>query len=77
MSALQILRFEIDSVLKILNKRITESMNEILSNGGDCRTALATPGWLKTESQGVDVRTPESLSPGVDMRTPENLRPQV
>ena len=47
-SALQLLRFGIDSVLKILNERITDSINQLMSNGGDCRTALATPGVLNT-----------------------------
>ena len=41
-SAPQFLRFGIDSVLKILNERITESV----SNKGDCRTAPVTPGLL-------------------------------
>ena len=42
----QLLRFGIDSVLKILNERITELINELMSDKGDCRTAPATPGLL-------------------------------
>ena len=34
-SAPQLLQFWIDSVLKILNKRINQWMNELVSNGGD------------------------------------------
>ena len=45
-SAPQLLKFGIDSVLKILNERITHSMNQLIRNGGDCRTAPATPGLL-------------------------------
>ena len=41
-SAPQLLRFGIDSVLKILNKRITQLMN----HEGVYRTAPATPGLL-------------------------------
>ena len=53
MSAPQVLRFGIDSVLKILNKRITD----LMSDRGDCRTALATPGLLKLDGVGpVDNR---------------------
>ena len=47
-SALQFFRFGIDSVLKILNKRITESMHELINDGGDCITASATLGLLST-----------------------------
>ena len=45
-SAPQLLRFGIDSVLKTLNKRITDLINELMSDKGDCRTAPATPGLL-------------------------------
>ena len=45
-SAPQLLRFGIDSVLKILNERITQSMNELMSDEGVCRTAPAPPGQL-------------------------------
>ena len=41
-SAPQLLRFGIDIVLKIMNEGMISSM----SDGGDCRTAPATPGLL-------------------------------
>ena len=43
-SAPQLLRFGIDSVLKILNERMTYSVND----EGVYRSAPATPGLLKT-----------------------------
>ena len=46
MSAPQLLRFGIDSVLKILNERITQSVNQSVNDEGVYRTALATPGLL-------------------------------
>ena len=45
-SAPQLLLFGIDSVLKILNKRITKSVNESVNDEGVYRTALAPPGLL-------------------------------
>ena len=50
MSAPQILLFEIDSVLKILNENITQWMNELMNNQGVYRTAPATPGLLNIQS---------------------------
>ena len=35
------------SFLKVWRKRLTEYINQLIGNGGDCRTALATPGLLK------------------------------
>ena len=32
--------------MKILNKRITDLINALMSDKGDCRTAPATPGML-------------------------------
>ena len=46
-SAPQLLRFGIDSVLKIMNERITYLINQSMSDGGDCRIALATLCWLR------------------------------
>ena len=50
MSAPWLLRFGIDSVVNILNKRMTQIMtdliNELMNYKGVCRTALATPGLL-------------------------------
>ena len=43
-SAPNLLRFGMDSVLEILNKRITYQMNELIINEGVYRTALATRG---------------------------------
>ena len=48
-SAPQLLRFGIDSVLKILNERMTDSINESMSDGGVGRTAPATPVLLMTK----------------------------
>ena len=45
-SAPQLLWFGIDSVLKILNERITQSMNELMNHESVYRTAPATPGLL-------------------------------
>ena len=47
-AAPKLLRFGIDSVLKILNERITYWMNEWINDEGVYRTALATPGLLIT-----------------------------
>ena len=33
--------------MKIRRKRISHSVNELISHGGVCRTAPATPGLLK------------------------------
>ena len=46
-SAPQLLWIRIDNVLKIQNKRITESMNEFINYKGVYRTAPATQGLLK------------------------------
>ena len=46
-SAPHLLRFGIDSVLKILSKRITYQINELMNDEGVYRTAPATPGLLK------------------------------
>ena len=43
-SAPQLLRIE--HVLNILNERIIYQMNEWMRDGGDCRTAPATPGLV-------------------------------
>ena len=43
-SAPQLLRFGMDSVLKILNERITQLVNELMNEGGVYRIAPATPG---------------------------------
>ena len=32
-------------------KTVNESVNKLISNGGDCRTAPATPGLLKSLSR--------------------------
>ena len=45
-SAPQLLWFGIDSTLNIFPQTITELMNELINDGGDCRTAPATPGLL-------------------------------
>ena len=47
-SAPQLLWFGIDSTLNIFPQTITESVNELINDGGDCRTAPATPGLLKS-----------------------------
>ena len=47
MLAPQLLRLGIDSVLKILNVRITYRMHELINYEGVYRTAQATPGLLK------------------------------
>ena len=46
----QLLRFGIGSVLKILNKRITDSVSELISDKGVLRTAPAIPGLLKSQN---------------------------
>ena len=46
MSAPQLLGLGIESVLMILNKRITQWMNQWISDKDVCRTAPATPGLL-------------------------------
>ena len=43
-SAFKLLLFGIESVWKILNKRITNSVNELINYEIVYRTALATPG---------------------------------
>ena len=48
-SALQLFRFGIDSVWKIFELKdhsMNQLINDWMSNGGDCRTAPATPGLL-------------------------------
>ena len=45
-SAPNLLRFGIDRVLKILNQKISQLIIQLMINGGDCRTAPATPGLL-------------------------------
>ena len=45
-SAPKLLQFGIDSVLKFLNKMITNLINLLMSDQDDCRTAPATPGLL-------------------------------
>ena len=35
-------------VMKIFPQTMSQSVNELISNGGDCRTAPATPGLLNT-----------------------------
>ena len=42
------MRFGREGVLKILNKRIADLINELINHKGVCRTALATPGLLLT-----------------------------
>ena len=46
----QLLWFGIDSTLNIFQQTITELMNELMNEGGDCRTALATPGLLNIKT---------------------------
>ena len=48
-SAPQLLWFGIDSTLNIFPQTMTHLMNELISDGGDCRTAPATPGLLINE----------------------------
>ena len=45
-SAPQLLWFGIDSALKIFPQTISELIKQLISDGGDCRTAPATPGVL-------------------------------
>ena len=45
-SAPHLLWFGIDSTLNIFPQTMTDSVNELINDGGDCRTALATPGLL-------------------------------
>ena len=53
----QLLGFGIDSVLKILDNRMTQSinqyewMNESVNHKSDCKTALATPGPFKSTTE--------------------------
>ena len=46
MSAPKLLRFGIDSVLKIVNENMTQSINQSINDKGVCRTAPATLGLL-------------------------------
>ena len=46
MSATQLLRSGMDSVLMIMNGRMTDSISQSMSDVGDCRTAPDTPGLL-------------------------------
>ena len=55
-SAPQLLRFGIDSVLKILNERMTQLINELMNDGGVYRTAPATPGLLIKHVGPVDLK---------------------
>ena len=52
MSAPQLLHFGVNSVLKILNKRMTN----LMSDRGDYRSAPATPGLLNISSLSLDVK---------------------
>ena len=45
-SSPQLLWFGIDSTLNILPQTMTQLMNELINDGGDGRTAPATPGLL-------------------------------
>ena len=45
-SAPQLLWFGIDSTLNIFPQTMNHLMNELISDGGDYRTAPATPGLL-------------------------------
>ena len=45
-SAPQLLWFGFDSALKIFPQTMSHSVNESINDGGDCRTAPATPGLL-------------------------------
>ena len=45
-SAPQLLWFGIDSTLNIFPQTMTQLMNELINDRGDCRTAPATPGLL-------------------------------
>ena len=56
MSDPQLLRFGIYSVLKILNERMTQSVNESVIYKGVYRTAPATLGLLTTWGSPVDGR---------------------
>ena len=44
----QLLRFGVDRVLKIFSQRMNELINELINYKFDYRTALATPGLLKS-----------------------------
>ena len=48
-SAHQFLQFWMDSVLKILNERIPQSVNELVNYEDVYKTAPATPGLLKND----------------------------
>ena len=41
--------FGCEALPKIGRKRITDAMNELMNYKGVCRTALATPGLLKSD----------------------------
>ena len=47
MSALELSRFGCNDVLKVGRKRVTQSLNESVSDKAVCRIALATPRLLK------------------------------
>ena len=47
-SAPKLLEFWSEGVLNIFAQRMTESLNELMSNKGVFRTAPATPGRSKT-----------------------------
>ena len=47
MSAPKLLLFVIYDIMKIWRKRLTELINQLMSDEAVCRTAPATPGLLK------------------------------
>ena len=49
MSGLQLLRFGIDSVLKILGESMIDLTNYLISHKGVYKTAPASPGLFKTQ----------------------------
>ena len=53
-SASQLLRLGIDSVLHILNERMTyQSINQLINKENVYRTASATPGLVKSQNRSV------------------------
>ena len=49
-SAPQLLWFGIDSALKIFPQTMSQSVNESINDGGDCKTAPTTLGLLMISS---------------------------
>ena len=55
MSATYLLQFECNDVMKVWRKRITQWMNQLMSNEGDCRTALAKPGLVISPDKFLNI----------------------